>query len=204
MKHQHSRQKPRLLADVSCGSSSEHRLQTRRRKTRGTPPENLRDPIWGISTVGSARHSHCRGQGFDSPMLHKEISHPSRVADFFMRTRGVRIPGFDTALNALERESRRRPPVEGVSSAAFSPETSDLRSAESRRLRARIRGSTQPAGGGNFVGGSLNRKGAVSTVWSCDHWGCGQGFDSPLLACRPGVRLPLSAATMDSTLLFSA
>ena len=26
---------------------------------------------WGISTVGSARHSHCRGQGFDSPMLHQ-------------------------------------------------------------------------------------------------------------------------------------
>ena len=25
---------------------------------------------WGISTDGSARHSHCRGQGFDSPMLH--------------------------------------------------------------------------------------------------------------------------------------
>ena len=24
----------------------------------------------GISTVGSARHSHCRGQGFESPMLH--------------------------------------------------------------------------------------------------------------------------------------
>lgn len=24
----------------------------------------------GISAVGSARHSHCRGQGFESPMLH--------------------------------------------------------------------------------------------------------------------------------------
>ena len=51
-------------------SSFEDSLQTRRRKTRETPPESLRDPIWGISTVGSARHSHCRGQGFDSPMLH--------------------------------------------------------------------------------------------------------------------------------------
>ena len=28
--------------------------------------------IRGISTDGSARHSHCRGQGFDSPMLHKK------------------------------------------------------------------------------------------------------------------------------------
>ena len=26
--------------------------------------------IWGISTVGSALHSHCRGQEFESPMLH--------------------------------------------------------------------------------------------------------------------------------------
>ena len=92
-------------------SSFEDSLQTRRRKTRETPPENLLDPIRGISTVGrtnhpylrptgnqfrkpaigadgkygrncyqirgistdgSARHSHCRGQGFDSPMLHKK------------------------------------------------------------------------------------------------------------------------------------
>ena len=102
----------------------------------------LEELVVSLSIPGSARHSHCRGQGFDSPMLHKEISHPLRVADFFMRTRGVRIPDFDIALNALERESRRRPPEEGVSSAAFSPETSDLRSAESRRLRARTRGST--------------------------------------------------------------
>ena len=27
----------------------------------------------GISAVGSARHSYCRGQGFESPMLHAEI-----------------------------------------------------------------------------------------------------------------------------------
>ena len=26
---------------------------------------------WGISTVGSALHSHCRGQEFESPMLHQ-------------------------------------------------------------------------------------------------------------------------------------
>ena len=57
--------------ETPCRCSDEQRLQTRRRKTRETPPENLRDPIRGISTDGSARHSHCRGQGFDSPMLHK-------------------------------------------------------------------------------------------------------------------------------------
>ena len=28
--------------------------------------------IWGISTVGSALHSHCRGQEFESPMLHQQ------------------------------------------------------------------------------------------------------------------------------------
>ena len=55
-----------------CGRSDERRLQTRRRKTRETPPENLREPIRGISTVGSARHSHCRGQEFESPMLHQK------------------------------------------------------------------------------------------------------------------------------------
>lgn len=27
--------------------------------------------IRGISAVGSASHSHCEGQGFDSPMLHQ-------------------------------------------------------------------------------------------------------------------------------------
>ena len=29
--------------------------------------------MWGISTVGSARHSHCRGQEFESPMLHQKF-----------------------------------------------------------------------------------------------------------------------------------
>ena len=27
--------------------------------------------VWGISTVGSALHSHCRGQRFESAMLHQ-------------------------------------------------------------------------------------------------------------------------------------
>jgi hypothetical protein len=30
----------------------------------------LADTVWGISAVGSALHSHCRGQEFESPMLH--------------------------------------------------------------------------------------------------------------------------------------
>ena len=33
-------------------------------------PDTKRISAWGISTVGSARHSHCRGQEFESPMLH--------------------------------------------------------------------------------------------------------------------------------------
>ena len=39
-------------------------------------------------------------------------------------------------------ESRRGPPVEEISSAAFSSETSDLPSGESRRLRMRTTGSS--------------------------------------------------------------
>lgn len=35
-----------------------------------SPPDTKRISAWGISTVGSARHSHCRGQEFESPMLH--------------------------------------------------------------------------------------------------------------------------------------
>ena len=61
-------------------------------KSRSLPREHPGNHIRGISTVGSARHSHCRGQGFDSPMLHNENGHPSRVSVFVMRTRRVRIP----------------------------------------------------------------------------------------------------------------
>ena len=32
--------------------------------------------MWGISAVGSAQHSHCWGQGFDSPMLHHFSFYP--------------------------------------------------------------------------------------------------------------------------------
>ena len=43
-------------------------------KSRKFPRKTSGTHTWGISTVGSARHSHCRGQGFDSPMLHKNKS----------------------------------------------------------------------------------------------------------------------------------
>ena len=33
-----------------------------------------KNSIWGISTVGSALHSHCRGQRFESAMLHHSPS----------------------------------------------------------------------------------------------------------------------------------
>ena len=32
----------------------------------------LEELVVSLSIPGSARHSHCRGQGFDSPMLHKK------------------------------------------------------------------------------------------------------------------------------------
>ena len=38
----------------------------------------------GISTVGSARHSHCRGQEFESPMLHHKMSENDSVLDIFL------------------------------------------------------------------------------------------------------------------------
>ena len=39
---------------------------------------------WGISAVGSARHSHCRGQGFESPMLHVEVRTGNRFGFFLV------------------------------------------------------------------------------------------------------------------------
>ncbi len=38
----------------------------------------------GISAVGSARHSHCRGQGFESPMLHAEVRTGNRFGFFLV------------------------------------------------------------------------------------------------------------------------
>ena len=74
--------------------------------------------LWGISTVGSARHSHCRGQGVDSPMLHKKRP-PFTGGSFFVPHRVVK-PRDRRQCGALERESRLRPPVEEISQAAFS------------------------------------------------------------------------------------
>ena len=67
----------------------------------------LEELVVSLSIPGSARHSHCRGQGFDSPMLHKEISHPSWVADFFVQARNVRISCLDNAKH-LRGERRKR------------------------------------------------------------------------------------------------
>ena len=57
-------------------------------KVEETPPGECPGNIWGISTVGSARHSHGRGQGFDAPMLHAE---PERVIS---RVFLCRFPAF--------------------------------------------------------------------------------------------------------------
>ena len=35
-------------------------------------PQEYRFTHWGISSVGRALRSQCKGQGFDSPMLHNE------------------------------------------------------------------------------------------------------------------------------------
>ena len=57
----------------------------------------------GISTVGSALHSHCRGQRFESAMLHQtqEIRTSSRLgmgSDFFFLSKKLKIHNKKTAL----------------------------------------------------------------------------------------------------------
>ena len=47
-------------APEQAESAAPSRHQTCRRKTQETPPENLRDPIWGISTVGRTSLPYCR------------------------------------------------------------------------------------------------------------------------------------------------
>ena len=89
----------------------------------------------------SARHSHCRGQGFDSPMLHNENGHPSRVSIFVVLNRESHPLTEDNAKHwrgkAAEglqwRKSRRR---------LSQPKRSNLSSGELRLLRLRNRGST--------------------------------------------------------------
>ena len=99
----------------------------------------LEELVVSLSIPGSARHSHCRGQGFDSPMLHKNwqdsmschifvawASHPL-TEDNATHWRGK------AACDLRWRKSRRR----------LSQQTgSELRSAESRPCLLRNRGST--------------------------------------------------------------
>ena len=66
----------------------------------------------------SARHSHCRGQGFDSPMLHNETGSPSRWSCFVMRARSVRILTEDNAKHWRGERGKRQPG--GLSGAAGS------------------------------------------------------------------------------------
>ena len=52
-------------------------------KVEETSPGKPGTHTWGISTDGSARHSHCRGQGFDSPMLHTSASFDFQGSQLF-------------------------------------------------------------------------------------------------------------------------
>ena len=59
-------------------------------------PSEQVNTTWGISTVGSALHSHCRGQRFESAMLHQtqEIRTSSRLgmgSDFFFLSEKLNI-----------------------------------------------------------------------------------------------------------------
>ena len=68
-------------------------------------------------------------------MLHKKRI-TFTVIRFFVLRKQSGLP-IKTPSAAVEGESRRRPPVAEISSAAFSCETSDLASGESRRLSMR-------------------------------------------------------------------
>ena len=59
-------------------------------------PSEQVNTTWGISTVGSALHSHCRGQRFESAMLHQtqEIRTSSQLgmgSDFFFLSEKLKI-----------------------------------------------------------------------------------------------------------------
>ena len=57
----------------------------------------LEELVVSLSIPGSARHSHCRGQGFDSPMLHKTKSPPFMGGDFRLCVQGEVDPCLDNA-----------------------------------------------------------------------------------------------------------
>ena len=60
--------------------------------------------IWGISTVGSALHSHCRGHRFESGMLHhkRTLILIQRLA-FFLCPKSIAPQGFLHLSGCMER-----------------------------------------------------------------------------------------------------
>ena len=80
-------------------------------------PSEQVNTIRGISTVGSALHSHCRGQRFESAMLHQtqEIRTSSRLgmgSDFFFLSEKLKIHNKKngiTGKNRLQESSKSFP-----------------------------------------------------------------------------------------------
>jgi hypothetical protein len=73
----------------------------------------LADTVWGISAVGSALHSHCRGQEFESPMLHHKRTSISfaRLAVFLFywhREEYLNTRWFISVLKEKEKLERGR------------------------------------------------------------------------------------------------
>ncbi len=62
----------RLRPDESLRNKVGKRVCTVARHVHTPPSDAISSIIWGISTVGSALHSHCRGQRFESAMLHQK------------------------------------------------------------------------------------------------------------------------------------
>ena len=69
-----------------------------------SPPDTKRISAWGISTVGSALHSHCRGQRFESAMLHhkRTLILIQRLA-FFLYLKSLTSQGFFHYVGCMER-----------------------------------------------------------------------------------------------------
>ena len=65
---------------------------------------NEHDRIRGISTVGSALHSHCRGHRFESGMLHhkRTLILIQRLA-FFLCLKSLALQGFFDFTGCMER-----------------------------------------------------------------------------------------------------
>ena len=96
----------------------------------------------GISTVGSARHSHCRGQGFDSPMLHKQSGHPSRVSGFVYADMECPHPPAEDYATHWRGAGTDDCQWQKYHQCQPQPIRSELPSGQSRLYRLRNRGST--------------------------------------------------------------